>query len=63
MNEIFRAMKQAEYDEGKRDTTMSYYQKGYLPAEVAAEELSMSTEAFLQDHKKWLAAKRDDVLV
>ncbi len=63
MNEFFRAIQQTQYDKGQFEATMSHYQKGYLPAEVAAEELSMTEEQFLEAHEKWLATKQEAVLV
>lgn len=69
MNEIFRAMKEAEYnngwnngwDEGQYEKTMLHYQKGYLPREVAAEELSMTEGQFLEAYEEWLVSKHSTV--
>ena len=57
MNEIFRSFMKTEYDKGWYDTTMSHYNKGYLPKEVAAEELSMNTEQFLEAYEEWFESK------
>ena len=57
MNEIFRSFMKTEYDKGRYDTTMSLYNKGYLPKEVAAEELSMNTEQFLEAYEEWFESK------
>ena len=62
MNEIFRALKQTEYNNGRYDEIMSSVRDCDYSDVRAAEKLNMSPEEFSVAYQEWIASQAKTAL-